>query len=323
MLRVPFPRLSGVFTAAFIACCAATALEAQRSVEIRRAVTPTASIRLSGAFAELNIHGWKRDSVVITGTIPNDARFDGGFATSAMPSSGAKYYMETATGVPSGKLDLYVPAGARVWAKSGSAKITAEGVTGGLDLNIIGGSVEATGDPHELTIESMDGSVSVEGSPSWARLKTATGDIALTGNSDDAGLTTVSGTIRVTAGRFERARIESVTGDVEFAGSVAHGGSLDIDTHSGAITLWMSPKEGADFDVASVAGTIENTLTNRPAVPGREGRGQEIGFTTDGGGARVYIRTFKGNIRLQSSFVKKAAGKLSAAPAFSTRLGPP
>ena len=31
---------------------------------------------------------------------------------------------------------------------------------------------------------------------------------------------------------------------------------------------------------------------------GREGRGQEIGFTTGNGGARIYARSFKGNIRL-------------------------
>lgn len=283
----------------------ARATEAQRTVEIRRAVAPTASIRISGAFAELIIHGWNRDSTVITGSIPTDARFDGGFVTSSTPSTGAKYYLETASGVPSGKLDLYVPAGARVWAKSGSARIEVDGVTGGLDLNIIGGSVHVTGAPHELTVESMDGSVTVDGSPSWARLKTATGDIEYNGNGDDAGLTTVSGTIRLMSGRFERARIESVTGAVEFAGMVTKGGSLDIDTHSGPIDFWMWPKLGADFDVASVAGTIQNTLTNRQPVAGREGRGQEIGFSTGGGGARVYIRTFKGNVRLQP-FTKAA-----------------
>lgn len=280
-------------------CCAAQASRAQRPVEIRRAVTPTASIRISGAFAELHIHGWKKDTAVITGSIPNDARFDGGFVTSSMPSTGAKYYLETATGVPSGTLDLYVPEGARVWAKSGSARIDVEGVTGGLDLNIIGGAVSVKGDPHELTVESMDGAVAVNGSPAWTRLKTATGDIILSGSSEDAGLTTVSGAIRVIAGRFDRARVESVTGEVVFAGEVVRGGSLDIDTHSGAIDIKMSPKAGAEFDVASVAGTIENTLTNRQPVPGREGRGQEIGFTTGAGGARVYIRTFKGSVRLE------------------------
>ena len=295
--RFPLPVTRLLVAAAML--CPTSALEAQRPIEIRRAVAPTVSVRISGAFAELSIHGWKKDSTVITGSIPSDARFDGGFVTSSTPSTGAKYYMETPSGVPSGKLDLYVPAGARVWAKSGSAKIDVEGVTGGLDLNIIGGSVHVKGDPHELTIESMDGSVSVEGSPSWTRLKTATGDIVLAGSSDDAGLTTVSGAIRVVWGRLERTRIESVTGDVLFAGDVAQGGSLDIDTHSGAIELMMSPKAGAEFDIASVAGTIENTLTNRKAVAGREGRGQEIGFTTGAGGARVYVRTFKGNVRLQ------------------------
>jgi len=275
-------------------------LHAQRVVDVRRAVTATASVRISGAFAELHIRGWSKDSVTITGTIPNDARFDGGFLTSTTgPSSGAKFYLETASGVPSGKLELRVPVGARVWAKSGSAAIDVEGVTGGLDLNIIGGSVRVAGSPHELTVESMDGTVIVDGSPAWARLKTASGDIVLNGGSDDAGLTTVSGTIRVISGRFERARIESVTGAVDFGGEVARGGSLDIDTHSGAVGLFMSPKASADFDIAAVAGTIENALTKRQAVAGREGRGQEIGFTTGDGGARVYVRTFKGNIRIQ------------------------
>jgi len=299
------PLLHAILCMTLFVALPVSAIAAQRTVDVRRAVTSTASIRISGAFADLRIRGWSKDSIAITGTIPSDARFDGGFLTSASgPSSGAKYYLETASGVPSGKLELRVPAGARVWAKSGSATIDVDGVTGGLDLNIIGGSVHVAGSPHDLTVESMDGSVAVDGSPAWVRLKTATGDIVLAGGSDDAGLTTVSGTIRVPVGRFERARIESVTGAVEFAGDVARGGSLDIDTHSGAIDLNAPRKIAADFDVASVAGTIENRITSRPALPGREGRGQEIGFTVGGGGARIYVRTFKGNIRLmqQGSF---------------------
>ncbi len=213
-------------------------------------------------------------------------------------SPGAKFYLETSSGIPAGKLELRVPVSARVWAKSGSATIDVEGVTGGLDLNIIGGSVHVAGNPHELTVESMDGAVSVDGSPSWVRLKTATGDIVFNGGSEDAGLTTVSGTIRVPVGRFDRARIQSVTGAVDFAGDVARGGSLDIDTHGGAIDLRLPRTIAADFDIATVAGTVENALTKRAALPGREGRGQEIGFTTGGGGARIYVRSFKGNIRL-------------------------
>src|SRR6476469_1530223 len=105
------------------------AIAAQRTVDVRRAVTSTASIRISGAFADLRTRGWSKDSIALTGTIPSDASFAGGFLTSASgPSSGAKYYLETTCSAPSGKLELRVPAGARVWARRGSATIDVDGV---------------------------------------------------------------------------------------------------------------------------------------------------------------------------------------------------
>ena len=275
-------------------------LPAQRTVDMGRATTSTPSIRISGSFAELRIRGWDRDSMSLTGSIPADARLDGGFGGGAgAPSAGVKFYLETTSGAPAGKLELRVPARARVWVKSGSADIDAAGVTGGLDLNIVGGSVHVTGSPHELNVESMDGSVTIDADPSWLRAKTATGDIVLSGRGvEDAGLTTVSGSIRVVAGRFDRARLESVTGAVVFAGDLSPGASVDINTHSGPVEVRLSRKANAELDVASVAGSVENALTGRPAVPGREGRGQEIGLSLGSGGGRVYVRSFKGNVRL-------------------------
>ena len=283
---------------------AASLTEAQQAVESRRAVTATASVRISGTFAELRIRGWNKDSVVITGTVPNDAHFAGGFlAPAGTVSPGAKFFVESPTGVPAGTLEVRVPAGARVWAKAGSATIDAEGVTGGLDLNVIGGSVHVTGSPRELTVEAMDGAIVVEGAPPWARLKTASGDITLGAGSEDAAVTTVSGDIRV-AGRYERLRISSVTGPVAFNGDLVRGGSLDVDTHSGTIDLRFSPKLSADIDVATISGRIENAFNKRAPIAGREGRGQELGFTAGNGGARVYVRSFKGNVKLSQSFLK-------------------
>jgi putative adhesin len=286
--------------AATLSMASAQPLGAQRTIDLGRAATSTVSLRISGTFAELRIRGWDRDSIALSGSIPTDARLDGGFGGSpSRPVGGAKFYMETASGVPAGKLELRVPAGARVWAKSGTADIDVEGVTGGLDLNIVGGSVRVSGTPHELSVESMDGGVTIEGSASWLRVKTATGDITLSGSGgEDVALTTVSGAIRVASGRYERARLESVTGAVTFAGDLAPHATLDANTHSGPIELRLSKKASADLDVASVAGTIENALTGRPAVAGREGRGQEIGLMIGSGGARVYLRSFKGHIRL-------------------------
>jgi hypothetical protein len=284
--------------ASFGILAAAPYAVSQQVVESRRAVTATASVRISGTFAELRIRGWNKDSVVITGTVPNDAHFAGGFlAPAGGPSPGAKFFVESSTGVPAGTLEIRVPAGARVWAKAGSATIDAEGVTGGLDLNVIGGSVHVTGSPRELTIEAMDGAITVEGAAPWARLKTASGDITLGAGSEDAAVTTVSGDVRV-AGRYERLRLSSVTGPVAFNGDIVRGGSLDVDTHSGTIDLRLPPKLSADVDIATISGRIENAFNKRAPIPGREGRGEELGFTAGTGGARIYVRSFKGNVKL-------------------------
>jgi len=280
---------------------AATPLGAQQTTSQRYAVTPTASVRVFGDVAKLRIVGWDRDTVAVTATLPAGARMDAAHGGEAgRPAPGMKIYVEGARGpAPGSTLELRVPARARVWAKSGSADVEVTGVTGGLDVNIVGGSVRIVCSPAELQVESMDGLVTIEGSPAWLRAKTATGDIVLRGGSEDAGLSTVSGAMRVGEGRFERAKLTSVTGPIVFAGDLARGATLDIDTHGGPIELRLAPPLDAEFDLATVTGAIDNTLTSRRPIPGREGRGMELGFTSGRGRARVLVRSFKGNIQLR------------------------
>jgi hypothetical protein len=289
-------------TLASVALLAAAApLVAQQKTVQRYAVTPTASIRVFGDVGSLRIVGWDRDSVVITATLPAGARLDasrGG--QSPKPAPGMKIFVEVPRApAPDARLELRVPARARVWAKSGSADVEVTGLTGGLDLNIVGGSARVACSPAELQVESMDGSVTIEGSPAWLRAKTATGDIVMRGGSDDAGMSTVSGTVRVGEGRFERAKFTSVTGPIVFAGDLARGATLDFDTHSGPIELRLMRTLDAEVDLATVTGTIENTFNGRRPIAGREGRGMELGFTSGTGRARVLARSFKGNIHLR------------------------
>jgi hypothetical protein len=272
------------------------------AVERRYAMAPDASIRVAGAISSLRIIGWDRDSLVITGTVPVGWRFDGGIAAGATgPSRGAKFYVEGATDVfpTAAALEVRVPTRARVWAKSGSARIDVSGVTGGLDLNIVGGSVTVQGTPRELNIESMDGDVRVQAGASWLRVKTATGNIDVRGGSEDAGVSTVSGTIRVGDGRYERGKLETVTGEVIYQGEVGYKGSVDITTHSGAIDLRLPPKPSLELDAVTVTGTIENGVTSSKPIPGREGRGMELGFSSGGGDTRIVVRSFKGNVALK------------------------
>ncbi|MDQ6828605.1 MAG: DUF4097 domain-containing protein, partial [Gemmatimonadota bacterium] len=97
---------------------------------------------------------------------------------------------------------------------------------------------------------------------------------------------------------FERARFESVTGDIKVAMIPAAGGSFDFESHSGTIDLRLPADANADVDVSSVHGTITNKLTAARAVPMLDARGKEIGFRVGKGGALVRIRSFKGAVLL-------------------------
>jgi DUF4097 and DUF4098 domain-containing protein YvlB len=129
-------------------------------------------------------------------------------------------------------------------------------------------------------------------------LKTAAGDITVRGSSEDAGFTTVSGVVRISDGRYERARVETVTGSVVFAADLARAGSLGIESHSGPIELLVGAKPGVSVDATTMTGRIENAVNARRPVPGREGRGEELGLDLGTGDARATLRSFKGNIRL-------------------------
>lgn len=285
---------------ALVACGVATSAAAQQKVERRHHVTRDVYVRVNGSFASLRVTAWDRDSLLLSGDVPKGTRVDGG--ASEAPSKGVKYYLEGPAGAAAtGKLELFVPAGATVWAKAANATLEVAGVTGGLDLNIVGGRITVSGTPRELNVESMDGAVTITGTPGWMRVKTASGAIVVNGGSPDAGFTTVSGTITARGGEYERARIESVTGNVVFGGTMRRAGSLTIDSHSGTIDLALPAKASLDIEATTIAGTILNNVTSRRPTPGREGRGEELSLGLGIGDARATLRSFKGNIRLVRS----------------------
>jgi len=287
---------------ALAALAIAAPARAQTKVDIRRAATPTVNVRLSGTFSNLKIVGWDSDSIALTGGVSAGNRLEGGPLNATGPVQGMKFFIETAEGASTAnRLELRVPHRARVWIKTASAEIDCEAVTGGLDLNIVGGFVKVSGRPRELVVESMDGAITVTGDVGYGRLKTATGDITMNGSGEDLSFTTVSGTISLASPRspIERARFESVTGPIVFAGSVTPGADVRFDTHSGAIDLRLPARAALEIDAQTMTGSIENSWNTGRPIAGREGRGMELG--TGNGGGRLQVRSFKGNVRVTAT----------------------
>ncbi|MFN2398668.1 MAG: DUF4097 domain-containing protein [Gemmatimonadaceae bacterium] len=269
----------------------------QQRIDQRRALDPKGSVRIYNLSGTIRITAWTKDSVAITGTLPGHSRFYMGGS-----GSGVKAFVESddeSTPRDGGKYEIRVPARSRLWVKATVADIEISGVSGALDVNALSGRIHVIGSPQELFVESMDGQVDIGATTTSLRVKTASGDISVRGGSEDATLGTVSGRITVGAGRFERGRFESVTGNISWSAEFQRGGSFTFDSHSGTIALALDPRAPADFEITSFNGTIRNDFSKKRAIPGRGGPGQQLAFAVGDGGTAITIRNFKGPIELR------------------------
>jgi DUF4097 and DUF4098 domain-containing protein YvlB len=271
-------------------------LAAQKKIERRMPLGMEGALRIVNMVGSVVVHGWAKDTVVLRGTMsPGDSFYGGGAYT------GLKFGIESASNADPGpaRLEIWVPTRVRLWVKTATANIDVNGVEGGLDLYVVSGTIDVTGDPRELNAEAIDGDIHVIGSPDWVRAKSASGSVTFRGASSDAGFSTVSGAVHVEGGTFERSKIETVTGNISFAGRLDRSGAFDFDTHSGSIDIAVPESTSASLSIVSIAGTVTNDLSGKSAVPGRFGRGAELYTDLSGGGAKVSVRTFKGPVTLR------------------------
>ena len=293
-------RIHGIAVALVALAAGALPLHAQRKVFASYPATPDVSVRLFASVGTVQVIGWDKDSVTVSGTVASGSQVAIG-PPSTVAMRGIKMFVESPTEQAGreGSLVMRVPRGARVWLKTGSADVTVSEVTGGLDVNVVGGSITVHGNPRELRAESMDGAVTIDGTPAWMRVKTATGDIALRGG-EDIGASTISGTIDARGGESERVKLESTTGAIRFALGLTRGASVEMETHSGAIDVQLARKTYPAIEAATVTGAIENAWSKMPPAAGREGRGMTLSIPGDQISGRIELRSFKGKITLRA-----------------------
>jgi hypothetical protein len=273
-------------------------LVAQEQVSRAFALSPEGSVRITNLTdsGSIRVIGWDKDSVVVAGTIARGSRFFGGGGY-----QGVKMFVDVdKSGFTkvAGTSDLVVrvPARARIWLNTAMASVEVNGVSGQVDVMAVGSHVRLQGTPSELRAETMNGDVEVTASPSYLRLKTATGHITWNGSSEDVALTTVSGKIVINGGTVNRARFESIDGDIRFSGGVTKSASVTFDTHGGDVTLLLA--KDTDAFVES-SGPSSDLFGKRSKAAGERAQ-RETNYATVGKpaetGARIVVRSFKGRV---------------------------
>lgn len=229
----------------------------------------------------VTITTWTRDSIAVRGTLGANASFFGG-GDRAHVKFGVEPRTSTDATLPSGDFTVVVPRGARLWVKMIDGELAVSGTTTELEAYAVRGRITVRAVAGVTAIESIDATVDVQGARGDLRVRGSKGAVTLDDITGTASVATISGPVSLTRWRAD-GRIETIGGDVRYAGGALPGAVLDVQTHAGAITLSLDRAAVPLLELTTRAGAVSGDKLTGVAANGR-----------------IVGRSFKGAIRVES-----------------------
>jgi DUF4097 and DUF4098 domain-containing protein YvlB len=300
-----------------IALAAATGVaSAQQAVNESRPASATAVVEIDNVAGSVRVVGWNRNEVQVTGTLGRGVeRLEFGGDPDRIRVR--VVVPRNASNVGGSDLEIRVPSGGNPRISTVSANITATGLRGAIEARSVSGQMELTADrapslqartvsgtirlrgsSGSVEVESVSGNLESAVASGSTRARTASGNLNLRELTGSLEAATVSGTMSIEAARLERLSLSSVSGNMRFSGDVERRGNVQVNSHSGNLEMRLPARVGADFDISTFSGQVENAFGAAAERTSRYGPGRELRFTAGDGGARVVIRTFSGDVRL-------------------------
>jgi hypothetical protein len=266
-------------------------------------------VDLSIISGEITVTGWSRSEARIHVTSDDDempVHFEHGPDRILLDARHGSHRHNDDSDV---QYDLTVPIGTRVIMHSTSGDLHARGTHGEVEARSISGDVVVDDATHGATLESVSGNVQARTITGDMRARSVSGDVDLDDVTGDITLSSVSGHGYVTASHSRVARLETVSGDLSYGGSLDPTGTYDFRAHSGNISLHLPADVGASLSVDTFSGDIETDfpLTIQPGIDNGPPR-HHVDTTLGHGGAHVTISTFSGDIELRHSGARSHSG---------------
>jgi DUF4097 and DUF4098 domain-containing protein YvlB len=293
-------------TRGYILVCAAAALiipwslvRAGRGIEERRAADPQGEVEIITVTGKVEIDGWDRNEVEVTGTAGDDVERVDVSSTGNRTSIHVVGHSVHGWGSDAGpQLVVHVPAKSAVTASLVSADVKVNGVLGALSLRTVSGNVSgAVG--GDLRANTVSGDVKLTATAAkLIEVRTISGDIRLTGGGGQVDVTTVSGTAILEFAEVTRARFKSISGDISTSLALAPDGQIEGESVSGGLRFQFASAPTAEFDVQAFSGDIKNCFGPKP-VESQYGSGSRLQFKNgEGGHGSVRVNTKSGDVQL-------------------------
>jgi hypothetical protein len=196
--------------------------------------------------------------------------------------------------------DVTVPSGTRASLSAVSGSINAAGLRGAVDASNVSGSVDLRDLGSSLNVEGVSGRITVANVASDAHVENVSGRVSLSGVGGSVTAETVSGGITVAGVRGDRVHVTTVSGDIDFVGSVTSSGRYEFETHSGDAKLKLASNTQATVSVETFSGSVSNDFPGavRRKNSDPDDDSTNFDFIINRGGGRVRVETFSGSVRI-------------------------
>ena len=266
----------------------------------RQKIDTTFAFEKSGAVdlglvsGDIVVTGWAKNEIKILASIEI-----GYFETSFSPSNVRISAKSRRNRMGDSHIEVSVPVGVEVRASTVSGDLSVRGTAGRVTANTVSGNIEVRDASDAVEMHSVSGDLRSSKLRGHVKVNTVSGDIQVDDVNGDVRGKTVSGTL-TGRGALDGVEFESVSGGFEFRGDFRGAGTFSVNTHSGDIQLTLPENLAANLDLRTFSGELrtEFPLTLQPGeTAGR--RGREMRTTINGGGARISLGTFSGDITIQ------------------------
>jgi DUF4097 and DUF4098 domain-containing protein YvlB len=263
--------------------------------------SPDGTVELSLIAGTMKVSTWDRNQirVVATATEPS-LQFDASSSHMSLEQvqrhrDGSR---EDRTG--SARYDVTVPAGSRASLSAVAGDIDASGLRGRMEVSNVSGSITVRGAGSSVNAEGVSGRITIANVGGDVHAENVSGDVSITGVTGSATAETVSGTTTLSEVRGERVHATSVSGNVDFAGTVNPSARYELETHSGDARLRLASNTSATISVETFSGSVSNDY---PGAVRRRNSDEDDDSTSyeyrlGGGQARIHVETFSGTVHI-------------------------
>jgi DUF4097 and DUF4098 domain-containing protein YvlB len=274
------------------------ALAGVGSVDRTVAATPNGEVEISNVSGSVDVRGWDRNEVRVTGQLDEDVeRVD-------VESSGGRVVIKVVLPRSSSDneaiLEVQVPKMSAVEVGAVSADVTTHGVLGTQRIKTVSGEItaEISGDNSEVRSVSGDLTLRGSGKPIALRASSVSGSVDLTDGAGTLDVVTVSGDARVVMTEAKDIRARTTSGELDLKARMTRDGRVDAEGVSGDLTLMLTSPVALSVEVESFSGDITGCLSEGVERVSKYGPGVRLNVRNVESGPRVRAKSLSGDIEI-------------------------